>query len=590
MSPGLVPLTPDLAALLGALIPLEQPYYDAASPGLAIAQTLKRLGVSVVFGVVGIPVVDVADACTAQGMRFIGFRNEQSASYAASAWGYLTGQPGVCLVVSGPGVVHALPGVLNAQANCWPLVLLGGSSETGQRGWGAFQELTQVEVCRSYTKYAARPASATQIPRTLQAAFRHAINGRPGPCYVDLPADFIQGTVAPVEETWGPVARALTGPDASAVAQAVACLQAAKAPLVIIGKGVALARAEDTMRELIDRTNWPFLPTSMGKGVVSDNHPRCVSAARSAALAEADVVLLLGARLNWMLHFGQRFRSDVKIIQADVCPEELGHNRSAHLTLAGDLSVTVAQLVQAIRCKPQFVPFDSTHSVYWTSLASHTQRNQAKLAAKCTDDAVPMSYHRAFTEIKTALQPVYDQVVLVSEGANTMDIARGMFDLAHPRRRLDAGTLATMGVGMGYAIAAQVYYATQRVVAIVGDSAFGFSAMEAETAVRAHLAPIIIVINNSGIYHGVASDSDYQAKARSHTLPSTALSPNARYELIAEAVGGKGYLARTPQELFQAVGDALGQSTLCLINCIIRPGSQQKLEFNWLPNKAQPKL
>ncbi|KAJ1977412.1 hypothetical protein H4R35_002312 [Dimargaris xerosporica] len=556
----------------------------------AIAQTLKQLGVPVVFGIVGIPVVEVADACTAQGVRFIGFRNEQSASYAASAWGFLTGQPGVCLVVSGPGVVHALPGVLNAQANCWPLVLLGGSSETNQRGWGAFQELAQVEVCRPYTKFAAQPASANQISRTLRSAFRHAVNGRPGPCYVDLPADFIQSPAAAVEETWGPAIRALTGPETGAVEQALACLQAAEAPLVIIGKGVALARAEDAMRELIDRTHWPFLPTSMGRGVVPDHHPRCVSAARSSALAAADVVLLLGARLNWMLHFGQRFRSDVKIIQADVCPEELGHNRPVHRTLVGDLSLTVAQLVQAIKDNPRFVPFDAAHSAYWASLAGHIQRNKAKLAAQCVDDAVPMSYHRAFTEIKAALLPMYDQVVLVSEGANTMDIARGMFDMTHPRCRLDAGTLATMGVGMGYAIAAQVYYATQRVVAVVGDSAFGFSAMEVETAVRAHLAPIIIVINNSGIYHGAASEADYQAKALSLTLPSTALSPNTRYELIAEAVGGKGYLARTPQELFQAVRDSLGQSTLCLINCIIRAGSQQKLEFNWMSNKAQPKL
>ncbi|KAJ1990001.1 hypothetical protein H4R33_001861 [Dimargaris cristalligena] len=615
-----------------------------------IALTLKRLGVTVVFGIVGIPVVEVADACIAQGIRFIGFRNEQSASYAAGAWGYLSGEPGVCLVVSGPGVLHALPGLANAQVNCWPMLLLGGSCDTYQTGWGAFQELGQTEACRPYTKYAARPPTVDQIPQTLQTAFRHTINGRPGPAYVDLPADYIQAKLDPVSTVTtaetatggGPnravalVAMTLQRPlrqmsqaDPVAITQAIRKLRAARNPLVIVGKGAAYARVETdgVLEGLITRSGWPFLPTSMAKGLLPDDHPLCVGAARSQALAQADVVLLLGARVNWMLHFGQKFRSDVTLIQADVAAEEIGQNHPVAIALVGDLKAIVGQLNQALRQSspasssqldngPATITTATTTTTVTTiqphpftqTLRQHIESNHTKLAQRYRVNDIPMTYHRTFAEIKRALEPVYrDQVVLVSEGANTMDIARTVFDLYQPRRRLDAGTFATMGVGMGFSIAAQLFYnpssaqtpgelvksaATQpgnRVVAIVGDSAFGFSAPEIETAVRAGLPLLVIVINNNGIYHGLDPHA-YQKEVAQKGLalmPSTALSPDTRYDLLAEAMGARGYWVKTPDELFEAIQEAWVQPQVAVINCMIQPGGPQKLEFNWMSTTQQ---
>ncbi|RKP40455.1 thiamine pyrophosphate enzyme, N-terminal TPP binding domain-containing protein [Dimargaris cristalligena] len=573
-----------------------------------IALTLKRLGVTVVFGIVGIPVVEVADACIAQGIRFIGFRNEQSASYAAGAWGYLSGEPGVCLVVSGPGVLHALPGLANAQVNCWPMLLLGGSCDTYQTGWGAFQELGQTEACRPYTKYAARPPTVDQIPQTLQTAFRHTINGRPGPAYVDLPADYIQAKLDPVSTVTTAETATGGGPnraaDPVAITQAIRKLRAARNPLVIVGKGAAYARVETdgVLEGLITRSGWPFLPTSMAKGLLPDDHPLCVGAARSQALAQADVVLLLGARVNWMLHFGQKFRSDVTLIQADVAAEEIGQNHPVAIALVGDLKAIVGQLNQALR---QSSPASSSQldngPATITTATTTTTSNHTKLAQRYRVNDIPMTYHRAFAEIKRALEPVYrDQVVLVSEGANTMDIARTVFDLYQPRRRLDAGTFATMGVGMGFSIAAQLFYnpssaqtpgelvksaATQpgnRVVAIVGDSAFGFSAPEIETAVRAGLPLLVIVINNNGIYHGLDPHA-YQKEVAQKGLalmPSTALSPDTRYDLLAEAMGARGYWVKTPDELFEAIQEAWVQPQVAVINCMIQPGGPQKLVSN----------
>ncbi|KAJ1846803.1 hypothetical protein LPJ70_001855 [Coemansia sp. RSA 2708] len=541
-----------------------------------IARALKQHGVTVVFGIVGIPVVDVAEAIQAEGIRFIAFRNEQSCSYAASAWGYLHQQPGVCLVVSGPGVVHALAGVVNSQVNTWPLVLIGGSSETRLEGAGAFQECLQVEMCRPYAKFSARPQAIELIPAVLQTAFRHATAGRPGAAYIDLPADYIQGSVAAdLVPAVRPAAPAYAQADPAGIARAVELLRGAQSPLIIVGKGAAYARAEGAVRALVDKYQAPFLPTPMGKGVVADSHARNASSARSSALRDADVVLLLGARVNWILHFGRRFNAQAKIIQVDVHPEEIGTNVHVDVALPGHLPLVVEQLTAAL---PGAFAAAPEATAYVRGLREQAQANAAKQALKYREDAQPMTYHRAFFEIKQRLPA---DVVLVSEGANTMDIARTVFDFESPRRRLDCATFANMGVGMGFAVAAQLTYPKARVVAVVGDSAFGFSAMEIETAVRARLPLVVVVINNNGIYFGLDSE-EYGVLEAQGRLPSTALLPDIRYELVAEACGARGVLVRTPRELAAATEQALAHDGVTLINCLIRPGGYQKLNFAWM--------
>jgi len=556
-----------------------------------IATTLKRQGITVIFGIVGIPVIEVAEACIQAGIRFIGFRNEQSAAYAASAYGYLTGKPGVCLTVGGPGVIHALAGLVNSQVNCWPMVLLAGSSDTDQLGMGAFQELDQVEACKPYTKYATRPASIAAIPFSIEKALRTAAYGRPGACYVDLPADYIQADIRDaqyIEKIQVPAVAAAPKylADPESVKVAVQALLSAKNPLIVVGKGAAYARAESELKALVEKTNIPFLPTPMAKGLISDTHPLCTSAARSTALKQADVVLLVGARLNWILHFGHtpRWSSNVKFIQIDIEPEEMNNNGAITIPLVGHIPSVLNQLTQhSLPHLPETHPF-------LQKLKSTVQANIQKAVTKAQqgDDQAVMNYHSAFDEIKRLL-PSKD-IVFVSEGANTMDIARSMFDVHEPRCRLDAATFATMGVGMGFAIASQVYYPTKRVVSIVGDSAFGFSAMELETAARAKLPLIILVINNSGIYHGLEAD-DYQSSRSSNTLPSTALSPDTRYDLIAEACGGRGWIAKNRKQLREALSAALATTdTTCVINVVIAPGGRTKLEFGWMTKKTESKL
>ncbi|CAN2389767.1 fatty acid alpha-oxidation [Pristimantis euphronides] len=554
-----------------------------------IAEALVAQNVKYMFGIVGIPVIEIAVAAQVAGIKYVGMRNEQAACYAASAVGYLTGRPAVCLVVSGPGLIHALGGMANSNMNCWPVIILGGSSDSNQETMGAFQEFPQVEACRLYSKFSARPSSLEAIPSVVEKAMRTSMYGRPGACYIDIPGDFVNKMIDRSEvrfpECCLPCPISLA--DSSEIQKAVTALKSAQNPLIIVGKGAAFSRAEDSIRMLVDECGLPFLPTPMGKGVVPDNHPLCVAAARSSALKNADVILLLGARLNWILHFGlsPRFRPDVKIIQVDICAEELGNNVKPVARLLGDVNAVTQQLLEQLRKMSWKYP---SNTQWWNSLRKKIKANEENSKELSSDTSVPMNYYTVFRYVKEAL---HGDCIIVSEGANTMDIGRTVLQNIHPRHRLDAGTFGTMGVGLGFAIAAAMVVKDEapekRVVCVEGDSAFGFSGMEVETICRYNLPIIIIVVNNNGIYSGFDEDSwasMLEAGDPASIAPPVSLKPNAHYEQVMMAFGGKGYFVRTPQELQQALNSSFSNKNVpSLINVMIDPQSdRKKQEFPWL--------
>uniref|UniRef100_A0A669P9S6 2-hydroxyacyl-CoA lyase n=1 Tax=Phasianus colchicus TaxID=9054 RepID=A0A669P9S6_PHACC len=551
-----------------------------------IAEALRAQNVEYMFGVVGIPITEVAVAAQAAGIKYIGMRNEQAACYAASAIGYLTGRPGVCLVVSGPGFLHTLGGMANATVNCWPLIVIGGSSDRNQETMGAFQEFPQVEAARLYNKLSVRPSSLEVIPAVIEKAVRTSIYGRPGSCYIDIPGDFVnlqvnKSSVKYVECCPPPP---ISTAEHSAVSEAASIIAHAKQPLLIIGKGASYSRAENNIRKFVDLSGLPFLPTPMAKGVVPDNHPNCVAAARSMALLHADVIILLGARLNWILHFGlpPRFRQDVKVIQIDICAEEMGNNVRPAAMLLGDINAITKQVID-LEVYTFLFPLYSLHvSVLHLNLNSFIFKDLA------LQKSLPMNYYTVFHHIRELIPK---DCILVSEGANTMDIGRTMLPNYHPRQRLDAGTFGTMGVGLGFAIAAALVAKDRtpekRVICIEGDSAFGFSGMEVETICRYNLPILIIVVNNNGIYTGLDAGSwkemlQYGDPVTS--VPPVSLLPNARYEEIMSAFGGKGYFVNTPEELQNAVKASLADKRApSLINVMIDPQSERKKqEFPWL--------
>ncbi|OBG26459.1 oxalyl-CoA decarboxylase [Mycobacterium sp. 852002-51057_SCH5723018] len=530
-----------------------------------VVDALQLNDVHTVYGVVGIPITDLARIAQASGIRYIGFRHESAAGHAAAAAGFLTQKPGICLTVSAPGFLNGLVALANATTNCFPMVQISGSSERHlvdlQRG--DYEEMDQLAAARPFVKAAYRVSRAQDIGRGVARAIRTAVSGRPGGVYLDIPAAVLGEVVdarAAADTVWRVVDPApRQQPDLEAVDAAIDLLAAAERPLVILGKGAAYAQADPQIREFVESTGVPFLPMSMAKGLLPDDHPQSVATARSLALRRADVVMLVGARLNWLLGHGDapQWNPNAKFIQVDIEASEMDSNQPIAAPLVGDIGSVMHALVQRIK------PTQISMSAQWRQeLTARAAQNVAKMADRLTAarTAHPMKFLGALQAIRDVLQD-NPLVCLVNEGANALDLTRNTIGMGRPRRRLDSGTWGVMGIGMGYAIAAAVETG-EPVVAIEGDSAFGFSGMELETICRYRLPIVTVILNNGGVYRG-------DEPSGSADPAPTAL--QARHEFMIKAFGGTGYRAETPEEVAAALRKALAAGKPALIDCVIDP-------------------
>src|ERR1700694_3688457 len=528
-----------------------------------VVDALKLNDVRTIYGLVGIPITDLARLAQASGIRYIGFRHESDAGHAAAAAGFLTKKPGICLTVSAPGFLNGLVALANATTNCFPMVQISGSSERHlvdlQRG--DYEEMDQLAAARSFAKAAYRVSRAEDIGRGVARAIRTAVSGRPGGVYLDIPAAVL-GEVIDAEQAaatlWrviDPAPRQL--PDLEAVDRAIDLLASAKRPLIVLGKGAAYAQADEQIREFVETTGVPYLPMSMAKGLLPDDHPQSAATARSLALRSADVVMLVGARLNWLLGHGDapQWNPDAKFIQVDIAATEMDSNQPIAAPLVGDIGSVIETLVE--RSKPGQIAV----AAQWRGgLPTRAGGNVAKMAGRLTaaQTAHPMKFLGALQAIRDVLQD-NPQVYVVNEGANALDLARNTIGMQVPRHRLDSGTWGVMGVGMGYAIAAAVETGDP-VVAIEGDSAFGLSGMGLEPVCRYNLPIVTVLLNNSGVYRGD------DASASSDPAP-TAL--RAAHVFQTSACGGKGYQATTPDDVAAALREAMASARPALIDCII---------------------
>ncbi|KAB5560952.1 hypothetical protein DKX38_005909 [Salix brachista] len=544
------------------------------------AKSLAAYGITHMFGVVGIPVTSFANRAVAAGIRFIAFHNEQSAGYAASAYGYLTGRPGILLTVSGPGCVHGLAGLSNAMINTWPMVLISGSCDQNDVGRGDFQELNQIEAAKPFSKHVGKAKDIKEIPKCFFEALDSAVLGRPGGCYLDLPTDVLHQTILESEadsliKSAVDVSEIEKGAKKMSIAsleveRAVDLLRNAERPLIVFGKGAAYARAENELKRLVESTGFPFLPTPMGKGMLPDTHELAASAARSLAIGKCDVALVVGARLNWLLHFGEqpKWSKDVKFILVDVSEEEI-ELRKPHLGLAGDAKKVLELVNKEIKENPFCL---GKNHPWLEAISKKTKENVSRMEAQLAKDVVPFNFLTPMRIIRNAILEVGSPApVLVSEGANTMDVGRAVLVQTEPRTRLDAGTWGTMGVGLGYCIAAAVAEPHRLVVAVEGDSGFGFSAMEVETLVRYQLPVVVIVFNNGGVYGGDRRNPEEIAGPFKDDPAPTSFVPGAAYHVLIEAFGGKGYLVGTPDELKSALSESFTARKPAVINVIIDP-------------------
>jgi len=534
-----------------------------------IIDALKLNGLDTIYGVPGIPITDFGRMAQAEGIRVLSFRHEQAAGYAASIAGYLTKKPGVCLTVSAPGFLNGLTALAHATTNCFPMILISGSSEREivDLQQGDYEEMDQLAIAKPLCKAAYRVLHAQDIGIGLARAIRSAVSGRPGGVYLDLPAKLF-GQVMNAEAGRKSLVKVIDAapaqlPAPDSIKRALDVLKSAKKPLIILGKGAAYAQADDAVKALVEMSGIPFLPMSMAKGLLPDTHPQCAGAARSTVLKDSDVVMLIGARLNWLLSHGKGKAwgdQPKKFIQIDIEPKEMDSNVEIVAPVVGDIGSCVAALLDGMGKGWQKPSAD------WTgAISKKRDENVAKMAPKLMNNNSPMDYHGALGVLRTVIAERPD-AMLVNEGANTLDLARGIVDMYKPRKRIDVGTWGIMGIGMGYCIAAAVETG-KPVLAIEGDSAFGFSGMEVETICRYNLPICIVVFNNDGIYRGTDVNSGGDDPA------TTVFVKGSRYDKMMEAFGGVGINATSPDELKRAVNAAMDSGKPTLINAVIDPAA-----------------
>ena len=534
-----------------------------------VIDALKLNGIDTIFGLPGIPITDLTRMAQGEGMRVISFRHEQHAGNAAAAAGFLTQKPGICLTVSAPGFLNGLTALTNATTNCFPMILISGSSEREivDLQQGDYEEMDQLAIAKPLCKAAFRVLHAQDIGVGIARAIRSAVSGRPGGVYLDLPAKLFAQSM-PAEagrksliKVVDAAPRQLPAPDS--VQRALALLKGAKRPLILLGKGAAYAQADADVRALVEKSGIPYLPMSMAKGLLPDNHAQSASAARSYVLAEADVVMLVGARLNWLLSHGKGKTwggdkaADRQFIQIDISPTEMDSNVAIAAPLVGDIGSCVSALVAGMGANWAKPPAEWTSAVY-----ERRDKNVSKMAETLAKNPPIMNFHSALAVVRDVIKANPD-AVLVNEGANTLDFTRSIVDMYQPRKRLDVGTWGIMGIGMGFAVAAAVVTG-KPVIAIEGDSAFGFSGMEVETICRYNLPICVVVFNNNGVYRG----TDVNQSGGSDVAP-TVFVKNARYDMMMTAFGGVGVHATTPQELRQAMLAAVASGKPTLINAVI---------------------
>jgi oxalyl-CoA decarboxylase len=524
-----------------------------------VVEAMKLNGLDTIFGVAGIPITDLLRLAQAEGIRYYGFRHEQSAGNAAAIAGFLTQKPGICMTVSAPGFLNGVVALANATTNCFPMILISGSSDRAivDLEQGDYEEMDQLAVARPHCKAAYRVNRPQDIGIGLARAIRAAVSGRPGGVYLDLTAEVLGSALDAATgrksliKVVDPAPPSPPAPEA--VSRALDLLAKAERPLAIIGKGAAYARAENEIRSFLESTGIPFLPMSMAKGLLPDEHPQSAAAARSYAIGNADVVLLAGARLNWLLSHGRPplWNENTQIVQIDIAPTEFDSNRAIAAPVAADIKSAFAAFNAALK------PGQVKRQAPWIDeIGKRKQQNIERMAARLNADPSPMNFSSALRAVRNALASQPD-VYVVNEGANTLDFGRNIIDMNQPRHRLDSGTWGVMGYAVGAAAVTG-----KPVVAIEGDSAFGFSGMEIETICRYELPVTTIIFNNNGVYRGDPEGKPYSP---------TGLLRDARYEKLIEAFGGRGYHCTDTPSLTKAVSESIASKKPALINAVIDP-------------------
>ena len=518
-----------------------------------LARALVSQGMDTLFYLMGGPMLETESACIKLGARAIDTRHEQAASMMAHAYSRLTRRPGVCMGCSGPGTTNLVTGVANAFVDAAPLIAVGGSSPRVYLEMEAFQEIDQVAVMRPITKWATRILDARRIPELVAMAFRQATTGRPGPVYLDLPGDILGEAVDESAVTfparWRPAPRAQGDP--AAIAEAVALLARAERPLIVGGSGAWWSDAASAFQAFVEATGIPFYTTPISRGTVPEDHELAFLNARAKAFGEADVLLAVGTRFNYVLQFGRapRFAADLKVIQIDVDPGELGHNRAPDVPIVGDARAVLEQLAAQARGRIE----RGRYHGWVTKLRTLDTEKAAEMDRQMSTDQVPIHPLRLCKEVRDFLRR---DAILVVDGQEILNFGRQSIPTFVPGHRLNSGPFGCMGVGLPFGMGAKVARPEAQVLVLHGDGSYGLNAMEIDTAVR-HRIPVVVVISNNGGW-----TADPQGTKPGRNLGYT------RYDKVAQDFGAHGEFVEKPHEIRPALERAWASGKPAVVNVV----------------------
>jgi len=541
------------------------------------AQTLKDLGVTHVYCLAGTPIRETFAHCAELGMRPIGVRHQQAGVLMALAQNYLAGRvTAVVLLSAGPAVTNAATGILVARDNCWPLVILGGRRPLSMRGMGSFQDLDAALLFRSITKWSATIEYTSELPGALQKAFDVAASGRPGPVFLDLPENVLTGSDIdhPISNTRSSAPK----PDDALISRAADLLLRAERPAMIIGKGVRWSEPYAELRTLADEFSIPFVTSPMGRGYLPDDHPLCFNDARGPLQRGADVVLLLGARLDWTFRFGAEIGPAARIIQVDIEPSEIGVNRGAAVGICGDVQSVLEGILKRLREKASLFPGVGAKS-WHERLSAYRAANQKRIRTLLNKDALPMSPHRMLKEVRDFLPR---DAITILDGNVCMAAAQQVLPSFLPATRLTAGNNGCMGVGVPFGIGAKLSRPDRLALVVCGDTAVGFNIMEMETAVRHRIPLLVLVANNQG-NTGALVERAYFGELEERI---TMYQPDLRYDRIVGALGGHTEHVERPEDLRPALERAAACGLAALIDVTLDPGAEYPTDFDPASDEA----
>ncbi len=529
-----------------------------------LARTLKEEGVEHLFYLMGGPNYEIINHSEDLGIKAIDFRHEQAASMAAHGYARVTGKPGVTTAASGPGTLNLLTGQYTAWVDGAPMITLGGAGPIEDFGRGGFQEVDQVGIFEPISKAVMRPTDPVRYPEQISTAFRIATTGRPGPVYVDCNEDVLYGKV---EESDAAVpsralGRARPAGDPDLIKQAVKMLSEASNPMVFAGGGVWWSQAYDELRLLVERMGIPFYTSPMSRGLLPDDHEMSFPAARSGAFRGADVVLVVGTRMNWMMTFGERIAAESKIIQIDIHGAELGHNRSVDVGIEGDAKAVLQQFVD----EADRIGFESKANSKWIEkLREADLSRRERVAPLENSDQQPIHPLRLCKELREVMDR---DSILAVDGNEILHFGRQSMPTYMPGHRLNSGPSGCMGVGLPYALGAKIAKPDKQVVALHGDGSLGMNIQDFDTAVRHNLPIVIVVSNNEG----------WTARVEGIRKPGRELG-FTRFDKVAEALGGHGELVEDPKDLNPAFERAFASGVPAIVNVRTDPTARALSRF-----------